>query len=189
VTNLRNALRSADDADKIGDLEEELDQAMEKEKPQLDDSFDITKSARKRTPEIIKNLSVSQLAAYYNAVVEEVKDPREVLATALVEVRGYDRKEWTEKRDEIADNVAWAVAGLDATKSENVNDKVIALLSKARSLNDTEFKKERSTLEKDAKTLVGEVGPDILLLHYVERTVADMLSNPRLGESVKARLK
>jgi hypothetical protein len=189
VTNLRDALIAADDDDKIGDLEEELDRVTEKEKPQLDDSFDITKAARKRTPEIIKSFKAAQLAAYYGFLADEVEEPLDQLTKALAEVRGLEKKEWTDKRDEIAGDMAWAVAGLDAAKSEKVSDKVVALLSKARALSNADFKAKKANLAKEAKTIVGEVEPDTLLRHYAERTVADMLSNPRLEAAIKARLK
>jgi len=189
LTNLRAALIAADDDDKIGDLEEELDQITDKEKPKLDDSFDITKAARKRTPEIIKSLTVTQLATYYGSIAEDVHDPVAQLTEALEEVRGLEKKEWTDKRDEIADDVAWAVAGTDATASDKVRDKVTALLGKTHELSKDDFKAKKADLEKEAKAIAGDVGPDTLLRHYAEHSVADMLSNPRLEVAVKARMK
>ena len=58
-----------------------------------------------------------------------------------------------------------------------------------RALKDDEFKKERPELEKTARQIVGEVGPLDVLRHAVERSLADLLSNPRLAAAIDARLK
>jgi len=189
LTDLRDALIDGTDDDKIGELEDELEQLMAKEKPQLEDSYDYTKAARLRTPEVLKSLKVVQLAAYYSSVSEDLVEPLPQLTAALEQVRGLPRAEWREKRDEIADEVAWAVAGVDAARTETISDKVVALLSKARSLGKEEFKAQKAELEKEAKALVGDVGPDELLRHNAERAIADMLSNPRLEAAIKAKLK
>jgi hypothetical protein len=189
LVDLREALIDASDDDKIGDREDELDQVTEKEKPSLDDSFDVTKAARKRTPEVLKLLKADQLAAYYSSVSEELVEPLPRLTEALVQVRSLEKAEWRDKRDEIADEIAWAVAGVDAAKAEPISDKVVALLSKARSLSQEEFQAKKAELEKEAKALVGDVGGDELLRHHAEHTIADLLSNPRLAAAIKAKLK
>jgi hypothetical protein len=189
LTNLRDALIAADDDDKIGDLEEELDQLPEKDKPDLDDSYDVTKGARKRAPEVIKGLTVQQLASYYGSIADDVQEPLTQLTGALESVRGLEGKEWTDKRDEVADEVAWSVAGLDVTKADKIRDKVVVLLTKAHSLEQDDFKAKKADLVKEATTLAGDVGPDTLLRHHAEHTVADLLSNPRLEAAIKARLK
>jgi len=186
LTELRDALLAADDDDKIGDLEDAVDQIADK--PELDDSFDVTKAARKRAPEVFKSFSVSQLAAYYGSIADDVQEPAEQLTAALNAVRGLEDKEWTGKRDDIAEEVAWSVGGLDVAKADKVRDKVVVLLSKAHSLDPDEFKAKKAELEKEAKTIAGDVGADTLLRHYTERTVAEMLSNPRLDAAVNARL-
>ncbi len=189
LTELRDALIDDTDEDKIGNLEEELEQLMENEKPQLEDSFDVTKAARTRTPEVLKSLKVVQLAAYYTSAAEDLVEPLPQLLESLEQVRGLAKAEWRDKRDEIADEIAWSVAGVDTARAEAISDKVVSLLSKARSLSKEEFKAKKADLEKEAKALVGDVGPDELLRHHAERTIADMLSNPRLEAAIKAKLK
>jgi hypothetical protein len=186
LTELRDALIAAEDDDKIGDLEDTLDQIADK--PDLDDSFDITKPARKRAPEIFKSFSVSQLAGYYGAIADDVQEPGDQLTAALTSVRGLEDKEWTNKRDDIAEEVAWSVGGLDVVKADKIRDKVVVLLSKAHSLDQDEFKSKKADLEKEAKAIVGDIGADTLLRHHAERGLAEMLSNPRLEAAVNARL-
>lgn len=188
LLDLHDALLAADD-DKIDNLEEEFEKLIDKDKPDLDDTYEITKGARKRTPEFIKSLTVRQLADFYSASVDDVKEPVALMMEALDKYRGLDKKEWTDKRDDIAVDVAWAVAGLDETKADKARDKAVALLDKGHSLRNNEFKTKKAALEKEAKTFAGDVGPDALLRHYAEHTVADMLSNPRLEAAVKARMK
>jgi hypothetical protein len=62
-------------------------------------------------------------------------------------------------------------------------------LSKARSLSEAEFKAKKEDLEKEARALVGDVGPDDLLRYHVQRNLAELLSNPRLETAIKAKLK
>lgn len=187
LRSLRDALSAAEDDQKIDDLEDEIDKIADK--PDLDDSFDITKAARKRAPEVLMRFSVSQLADCYGAIANDLQEPEMQLTGALSAVRGLEDKEWTNKRDEIADEIAWSVAGLDVTKADKIRDKVVVLLSKAHALDADEFKAKKAELEKEAKALVGEIGPDTLLRHDLEHILADMLSNPRLEAAINSRLK
>ncbi len=128
LTSLRAALLEGTDDDKIGDLEDELEQIVESENPKLDDSFDITKAARKRTPQLLKDLKADQFAAFAEVAADDIIDPVQHLIKALEQVRGLKGTAWTEKRDEIADDIAWAVAGVN--QAAPVIAKVNALLTK-----------------------------------------------------------
>ncbi len=50
-----------------------------------------------------------------------------------------------------------------------------------------EFKAQRDDLDKEARKVVGDVGPTDVIRHYMERALAELLSNPRLGAAVEAR--
>ena len=104
-------------------------------------------------------------------------------------VRGLKDEQWKQLRDEVSEEVARLVAGLDTEKAGHVSDRVVQLLIQVRALKDDEFKKERPELEKTARQIVGEVGPLDVLRHAVERSLADLLSNPRLAAAIDARLK
>jgi hypothetical protein len=188
LTALREAL-IAQDEDKVEELEDELDKLTEKEKPTLDDDVAVTKAARKRAPEVFKTYKASSLAAYYGTVAASVPDPVDHLTSSLRSVRGLEKDEWRDRRDALGEEIAWLVAGADLAKWEKASDKTVALLSKARSLSDEEFKAQEKELMKAAKEVVGDVGPDAVLRHYAERELAELLSNPRLAAALKARMK
>jgi hypothetical protein len=187
--DFRAALIDDNDDDKIDQLDEELDQIVDKEKPELDDGFEVTKAAREKTREVFKALRVHQLASYYESIKDDVTEPLPHLVQLLDQVRVMDKAEWREKRDGFADDIANSVAGIDAAKGEKVGDLVVALLSKARALSAADFTMKKADLEKEAATIVGEIGPDELLRHQAERAIAEMLSNPRLEAVIKLKVK
>jgi hypothetical protein len=189
LTDLRSALIDASDDDKIGELEDEVEALVAKDEVKLDNSFDVTLMARKRVPEVMKLLTADQLESFYSSEAEDAPEPLAHLTKWLSEVRGLEKKAWLAKRDDIADNIAWAVAGLDATKGDKINKKVVALLNKARALSEEDFKTKNAALETEAKSLVGAIELKDALRHHAEHRIAEMLSNPRLAAAIQAKLK
>jgi hypothetical protein len=189
LLDLRNALIDANDDENIDNLEDKLDELAQNEKPTLDDDIELTAAARQRVPEVLRRLKPAQLAHYLGYIEDEVLDPREHLRASLEKVRELKRDEWKEKRDEIAEEIGWLVTGVDADQSGRVSDRVVALLSKVRGLSAEEFKKQRNELDRAAEQIIGDVGPAAVLQHTVEHALAELLSNPRLGAALKARLR
>ncbi len=189
LDDLRNALLDANDDEGIDNLEEKLDELTETEKPTLDNDIELTAAARRHAPEVLRKLKPSQLAYYFGYVEDEVADPRERLYESIEKVRGLKDKEWEEKRDEIAEEVGWLVAGVDADRSGRIRARAAALLSQARGLSAAEFKKQQGELEKTADRIVGDVSSVAVLEHTVEHALAELLSNPRLTAALAARLR
>jgi hypothetical protein len=187
--DLREALIDARDEDRIDNLDDKLDQLRESEKPDLDDGVDITAAARKRAPELFRQLKPSQVAAYIAQVSDEVIDPLDHLREALGQVRGWKASAWKAKRDEVAEQIGNLIAGLDADRAGRIQDEVKSLLDTARGLKDDEFKAQQPKLEKRAEEIVGDVASTDVLRHTVEYALAELLSNPRLEAAVDARLK
>jgi hypothetical protein len=186
---LRTALVEGLDEDEIDLLDQQRDSLRDSENPQLDDDVDITEAARKRVPEVLRRLKAYQVADFLGEVADELPDPLERLVTALDSVRRLKPKDWPEKRNEIAEEVSMLVMGLDVKKAAEVNNRVLVLLTRARGLTDAEFKKQQAELEKNARQIVGEVGPLEVVRHYTEHALAELLSNPRLAAAIDARLK
>ncbi len=92
-------------------------------------------------------------------------------------------------RDEVSEEVGRLAAGLDVDKAGQISDQVVQLLIQARALQEQEFKKRQPQLEKEARQIVGEIGPVDVIRHVVEQALAEMLSNPRLTAAIDARLK
>jgi hypothetical protein len=189
LTELRDALAAASDDDKIADLEDAFTDLEEKEKPDMDDGVEVTAPARKRAPEVFKKMRPSQLASYLGFLAEEVVDPQDVLASTMKEIRGINNEDWKDRRDDLAEELGWLLGGVDEKKAQKFNDAVVALLNKVKALNDDDYKAKQADLEQEAEKLVGEIGPERVLRNRVERTFAELLSNPRLEAALALRLK
>jgi hypothetical protein len=189
LTELHDALAAGDDDEKIADLEDAYGDLEEKEHPDMDDSVEITATARKHAPEVFKKMRPSQVASYLGFVADEVLDPADALAAIMKEVRGLKNEDWKDRRDDLADEFGWLLGGVDEKKVKKYHDAAAALVDKAKVMTDDEFKTKGADLEKEAEKLAGEVGPERVLRNRVEHTLADLLSNPRLASALAARLK
>jgi hypothetical protein len=187
--DLRTALVSAKDEEQIAKLAESLDELRSAENPDLDDGIEMTEAARQQTPPVLRWLSARQVATHVAAYGDQFPDPYERLVEAMTRVRGLKEEQWKQARDDVSDDVARLVAGLDVDKAGEINDQVVQLLIQARALTDADFKKEQEDLRRLAKNIVGDIGPIEVLRHVVERSLAELLSNPRLLDALNARLK
>src|SRR5262249_21341753 len=149
----------------------------------LDDGVEVTDEARRAAPGVCRRLKAPQLAAFIAEAAEEIADPLDVLLAALEEVRGLEPGRWKERRDEVAGQVARLGAGVDR-KADRLEGAVSALLARARSLTDAQFKARRGALERAARQLAGRVEPAEVLRHTAEHALAELLSNPRLGAAL-----
>jgi hypothetical protein len=188
LASLRDAL-AADDQDKAEELEDRLSELTESESPELDDAVGVTAAARRRVPEAFRLLRPKQLGNFFGSVAEEVGDPQERLVSALEQVRSEKNDDWEDVRDDLADDVAWLLGGLDADRSKLVRTEVADLLTRAHNLNEDEFGKQRADLEKAARGIGANVASTEVLQHAAERALARLLSNPRLSQALQVRLK
>jgi hypothetical protein len=187
MEDLRTALVANDD-DKIAELSAALDELRTKESPDVED-VDVTANARRQTPGLFRTFSARQVASYVTDYADEFPDPREKLLGAFDDVRKLSDKEWEPLRDEVAGQVGWLVAGLDVAKEVTVAAEAARLISIARALKDDQYQAQLPALEKAVDTLLANVAPTDVIRHFVERSLAELLSNPRLSAAVEARLK
>jgi hypothetical protein len=188
LTDLHAAL-VADDDEKIAAESGAFDALREKESPDFEEA-EITSEARRHVPEFLRTLGPRQVAVYLSEFADEFPDPFEKLADALEEVRKAPGKEGQDLRDGVAMQVGWLVGGLDVAAEKRVREKVVALLDRAVQIkDDQQFEAQRPELERAARDLIAGVGPTDVLRHFVERSLAELLSNPRLEAAAQARLK
>jgi hypothetical protein len=133
-------------------------------------------------------LKPAQLAHFLGYLDEDVADPRERLQTGLEQARKLQGDAWAARRDEIAEEVGWLVAGVASDRASRIQQQAAALLDRAHALAASEFKKQRCELNQAAEQIVGDIGPTLVLQHTVEHALAEMLSNPRLGAALRSRL-
>jgi hypothetical protein len=75
---------------------------------------------------------------------------------------------------------------VDAKKEAKARQKAAALLEKAHRMSAKEYAAGRASLFREARQLVGLLGPTDVLRHYMERVVAELLSNHRLEAALEA---
>jgi len=188
LLDLRAALIANDD-EKITDLEDKVGSVADEEKTELDDGVELTKAAREKAPAVLRRFTLSQVTSYISTHIDDLVDPYERLTQGFADGRTLKGQDWKDTRDEIADDVSQAVAGVDAEKGEMIVGQVKALLDKAQKMKADEYKQEAEALRKEARDLVGDLGPLDVLKNTMERVVATLLSNPRLPAALAARLK
>jgi hypothetical protein len=189
LVQLRAALLDASEADKIDQLNEDLDELRDAEKPTVDDGVELSAGARKKAPDALRLLKVQQFTAYVAMLGDDLADPLDRLLDALPNVRTIKGDEWKQRRPEIVEEIVRRAAGVDAEKAEKLDDQITVLLSRAHSLTEAEFTAKRPKLEKTARDLLGDIGPLDVVRMTVERNLAELLSNPRLTAVLNARLK
>jgi hypothetical protein len=187
LKKLHDAFLDNDD-DAVGSLSGEIEDLRSKENPEFDEVA-ITDEARKQVPALLRSLSARQVASYVTDYADDFPDPREKLVDALDEIRKLPAREWEEVRDEVAGQVGWLVAGLDVAAEQKVATRVVELLNRVKGLKDDEYKAMRAALERASSDIVGNVGPTDVIRHFVERSLAELLSNPRLASAVAGRLR
>lgn len=186
LAGLREALVKHDD-EKVDELFAKFDELRQKEDPEFDE-IEVTDAARAETPRVVGLLSARQVANYI-ASIPDFPDPVERLTDAMEAGRKLTGKEWQGLRDDIAYQVGYLVAGLDAKADEKVRDRAAALLNKAQGLGEKAYAGQKAALEKEARELVGKVGPTDVIRHFMERVVAETLSSHRLEAALEARAK
>jgi hypothetical protein len=186
MTALRDALVANKDEERIAELDTAVDKLLEKEAPDFDE-VEISDEARKQAPPLLRRLSARQVAGYIAVYSALVRDPGELLEDALKQSRELRGAKWRELRDNVGDQVGWLVAGLNADAEAQVAARAKALLGKASRLSEKEFARQRKDLDGEARALVEKVTPTEVLRNFMERELAVLLSNPRLGAAIRAR--
>lgn len=189
IQKLRDALEKGTEGEQIDNLQDDIDTMRDDDDFDLDDSVAITPAARAKVPVVLKILTSAQIASYIAAYEDEAPDPVQTLLDAVDDVRGSDEEDARSTAEETADEVAALIAGLDPEKQKPVAEKVRSYLDRAWRMKEGEYKKKKSQLERDAKEIVGEIEGFVILRHWIERDVAELLSNPLLNKAIEARLK
>jgi hypothetical protein len=181
--DLHAALLKGDD-DKIGELKDQLDELKDDDEVDLDDDVDPTDAARAKTPEFLKKVKASQIAAYLAVHAEDLSDPAEQMIDSLNEQRSGDSDDPEGDAQDAADDIAHLVVGLDAAKGKEISDQVVAWFKGNRDLKEHEFAARKASLEESAKKIVGELPAMTVIGHWLDYEIATLLSNPQLPGAI-----
>jgi hypothetical protein len=187
LQELRAALIK-DDEEKIAALYQKLAELEESNPPEIEDEFDLTDAAIKAAPAALKLMTAAQIVSYLAAMENEVPDPVDRILLTISEGEELTAEEWKSLREEASEEVAWLVHGFNAAAAKNAAKTVAALLDRGHALKGDALRKELPALDAAAKKLVGGAGPIVVLQHYMEREMAELLSNPRAAAAMKARI-
>jgi hypothetical protein len=188
LKSLHAALLSQEE-DRIEALSDKLDELHEKEAISIDDEFEMTDVALAAAPQAFRLLSAAQIVAFLAALDDEVPDPVERILSTLEEGAELNEDEWKEMRDETAEEVSWLVGGFNTENSARAKKAVTALLDRGHHFQAEELTKQWPSLEKAAHQLVGNVSSLVVLQHYMERELAELLSNPRTVTAIRLWIK
>lgn len=192
LESLRQALlhdNGPDAKEQIDELRDELESIREDEAVELDDRVSIVDAARVKTAEVMKFVRPGQVVQYLTAYQDEIPDPVTALVDAADESRGADDGKFNALAERTARDIGFLVIGLDTAKAAPVEDRVRQWLSQNRALSDAEFKLARPELEKAAKAAIGDFDSFDILRHWIERDVAELLSNPQTTAMIDERIK
>jgi hypothetical protein len=167
-------------------LQDDADDVADDDGTDLQDDVQLTAAAREAAPRMLRLLTVSQTAAWIEAVADDIDEPLAELTDALADARTGSDEDFSALRDNVADDLALTVAGIDAQQDTRVAGEVVALLAKSRAMTAAEFAAKRPVLEHAAKTIIGDIDPLLIVRHRLERDAAELLANPRLGAAIDA---
>jgi hypothetical protein len=188
LSEYRKALLTGDE-DKIADAEDKVSDIRDKDENATEPDIDATESAREAAPKLLAILHPSQVASYISEHSDDVPDPVQTMIDALDEGEGKTGDDYASIKSEAADQVAVLLAGIDPKAQEPIAKKVSDWIDSNHKLSADELKNKRQSLEASAKEIVKQPDPIECLRHWLERDLADLLSNPELSESLSSRLK
>jgi len=185
---LRSALVQADE-EKISDAQDKVDDLRDEQDIEPQTDVTISDSARKHTDEAMELLTATQIAAYLAEHSDDVPDALQTMLDAVDESPGMSETDYASLKSEAAEQVAMLLVGLDPSAQEPIVKKVGQWLDRAKAMTDADVKSKRPQLEQSAKEIVGKPDPMAQLRHWMEREMADLLSNPQTSAALAARVK
>jgi hypothetical protein len=193
LTELRAAFIAGQE-DRINELSEELDELARTEEPDIDDTIEVTESARKNAIVRLQAFPPTKLAAYLGAYGKEFPDPW-LLMFQTMRLNGKGTKpspeQWKETCDFVVKEVSWQVGGVDLGKQKAIGTEAASMLAKAYTLDNETLKKNGAPggeLRNRLNALVKQASATDPLKHVLEQDFAELLSNPRLLPAIEARL-
>lgn len=187
MLELHAALAHKKGTDDIVNLQIKATEIKTTDAVELDDDHGITESAKKRAPELYRQMKTAQVFSLLTSVDDS--EPEEELLSALNQSRELKDKEWRDARDETAAEAAAALAGVDGAKAARINEQVKQFLDKAHALTEDEFTKKKAELRQEIEKVAASAQPLDVLYNRALLNLARFLSSPALPAVVEIRLK
>jgi hypothetical protein len=175
------------DEKKVQALEEKFDGHFTKGSSDLDDFVSITDAARRKVAAVVRILRPSQVASFLGHYSDDWQGPITRMTEAVENGRKVSNEEWKSMGEEIADEVAWILVGADAATSKELKPRLVAILDRGRAISTKEWSSKKAVFENEVRKLSEKLSPVTALVNTMEHDLAELLSNPRLAEAIKAR--
>jgi len=190
LTDLRAALIAGDE-DRVNDLSDQLEELAKDDEPDVDDAVEISEEARKLAPKLLTAFDANLVVGYLASYGKDFPVPYRMMVKAM-RLDGKGKKptaeQWKEVRTNVANDVAWSVAGLDLKEQAKIRDEALKLLDRAYGLSSDDMVKQQAELKAAIHKITGKATPLDVIKHVLEQDLAEMISNPRLLPAVEARL-
>jgi hypothetical protein len=193
LTDLREAF-IINNEDRIGDLSDQLEDLTTSEQPDLDDAVELTPKSRGAAITFLKGyMDARRIATYIGAYGKDFPDPRGLILKNTRDTLGMWPAEpvWKGTRDFVMKEVGFAYAGLNEKVQGEIATKVGEVLDRAYGMPPAQLLKEFSSPSSGLRAQINGIcnpyGPTDVIKHVLERDVAELFSNPRLGAAIKAR--
>jgi hypothetical protein len=181
LRDLRIALLGKN-ADRIDTAEGRVGGLGDRQEENSEPNIVQSDAAKQKGPELVKSLSVKQVAEYISANADDIDDPTELLINAIHQCRGMNDDNFADLRDDTAQQIG-TFAGAPGRNPAVIRN-VKALLTKAHKLQNSEYADQQTELEDEARKLVGSVDPIPCVRHWMENEMANLLANPELLQAI-----
>lgn len=177
-------LSRADDQD-IAKLRNQMTDLATDDAVHLDDDIHATDTARARAPQICRQFTVGQIAAYLAAHADQIADPAERMVSELTELNDSNAASDADAQiQRLSEELGRLVAGQDKQAATAVTVRISTWLKTNHSLSEEQLVNGHASLEASAKKVIGDVPPMDILGHWMDNEVADLLSNPQFSGAV-----
>jgi hypothetical protein len=187
LSEYADALAEGDD-DKIGTTEDRVDDLRDELKIDAPPDPLPTEGARAAADKIVAKLSPAQLAGYLAEHADEVPDPVGTLIDAADQSRAATADEFAAVKSEAAEQFGMLVGGVDPAASAPLATAAADWLEKVKRVPDKDYEAGRDQRVRDVRAMTHDVDSFVVLRHWMDREMVDLLSNPQLAVSLK-RLK
>ncbi len=128
LRELAGALLDRKDGARIDTLRNDVAELIDDDDVQLDDVVRITTAARTKSPELLKQINASQIAAFLASHADEVGDPVEMMVGAVEQIRDARVNQPTKTDTEIATTADKAAPEKPAADEKRDDDAEFAAL-------------------------------------------------------------
>ena len=183
---LRDALASGDEQ-RIAQTQSDMDKLRRRQNILPQATVTETDQAKKKAYAAVSILTAGQYANYIAIHATEVPDAAETILDALDRCQTGADDDYQAMREEAAQQVAMLMNGPNDRMSKRTIANVSRLLDQARNMSSADFQANRDELYQSARNLTRLAKPDLEVRNWMERQMADLLSNPQLSRALSAR--